>query len=158
MANPRSQPVERIGGRRAAPWLAAAALGAGAVAWLLWRIDPQQVVLPLCAFHHATGLYCPGCGATRATHELLHGRVLVALRDNAFWVLSLPLVVYAVASETRRLFWGRPLPGDVLRRPRLFALLVAAAVVFGVLRNIPCAPFALLAPPEAQGVAHASGQ
>ena len=26
-----------------------------------------------CAFHSLTGLYCPGCGGTRAVRELLYG-------------------------------------------------------------------------------------
>jgi ribosomal protein S27E len=34
----------------------------------------------------------------------------------------------------------------------------ALPVVFGVVRNIPCSRFDLPAPPDAQGVAHASGE
>jgi hypothetical protein len=149
----RARLVGSSSGRRHAAWLAAVAVGAGGVLFLLWWVDPQQAALPLCALHQATGLHCPGCGATRATHELLHGRLLWALRDNALWVLSLPLVLYAAASEIRRRVWGRTLPGDLLRRPRLLAVMVAAAVVFGVLRTIPWSPFDLLAPPDAPGVA-----
>ena len=142
-----TQPAEPIGGRRCAPWLALAAVLAGAVLFLLWQVDPRQVAVPLCVFHQATGLHCPGCGATRATHELLHGRLLSALQDNALWVLSLPVVLYGAASETQRRVWGRALPGDLARRPGLLLLIATVALVFGVLRNVPCSPFDLLVPP-----------
>src|ERR1700761_8906128 len=54
---------------------------------------------PVCRFHQLTGLNCPGCGATRALYALLHGDVLLALRDNA-----LVLVLGAVAAG-RGLWW-----------------------------------------------------
>ena len=142
-----TQSPEPICGRRRASWLPPLAVLAAAALILLWWFDPRQAVVPLCAFRHATGLHCPGCGATRATHDLLHGRLLAALQDNALWILSLPLVFYTVACETRREIWGRALWGDPLRKPRLIALFVAAALIFGVLRNLPCAPFTLLVPP-----------
>ncbi len=141
------QLARRSAPRRGALWLLAVGMLGGGVLLLLWLVDPRQVALPLCIFHRATGLHCPGCGATRATHELLHGRVFSALQDNALWVLSLPVVLYAVASETRRRVWGRALPGDLARRPRLLLLIAAVAAVFGVLRNVPGSPFDLLAPP-----------
>ncbi len=114
---------------------------------LLWLVDPRQVALPLCSFHTVTGLYCPGCGATRATHALLHGELVSALRHNALWVLALPLVVYAMVSEIRSLRWGRPLPGDLLRNRWFLAGAITLGVLFGVLRNVPVYPFMLLAPP-----------
>lgn len=61
---------------------------AGLVLWLL----PQHVekyCLP-CIIHRVTGLYCPGCGGTRAVVSLLRGRVL-----DSF--LLHPLVPYGAA-------------------------------------------------------------
>ncbi len=43
----------------------------------------------MCLFHTLTGLNCPGCGGTRAAYQLLHGRLLLALRDNALFILAL---------------------------------------------------------------------
>lgn len=39
-------------------------------------------LLPECIVLKTTGLYCPGCGATRAVISLVHGRFIMALRYN----------------------------------------------------------------------------
>ena len=104
---------------------------------LLWWFDPAEVNLPLCTFHALTGLDCPGCGATRATHELLHGRLLAAWHYNALWVLSLPLAAYLAISELRVLAGRRPLPGDLPRRTWFWLSVAAAAILFFVVRNLP---------------------
>lgn len=35
-----------------------------------------------CIFHEFTGLYCPGCGGTRAFFALLHGHPVLSFRYN----------------------------------------------------------------------------
>ena len=104
---------------------------------LLWWFDPADADLSLCAFHAVTGLNCPGCGATRATHELLHGRLLMALHHNALWVLSLPIAVYLALSELRITIGGCPLPGDLPRRGWFWGLAAVVAMAFFVVRNLP---------------------
>jgi hypothetical protein len=106
---------------------------------LLWWFDPTTLNLPLCWFHTWTGLDCPGCGATRATHELLHGRLMAAWHYNALWVLSLPLVVYMAVSELRLATGHRPLPGDLPRRQWIWIGIVMASFLFFVIRNLPWA-------------------
>jgi len=115
--------------------------------FLLWRFDPRDFRIPLCTFHSMTGLQCPGCGATRATHELLHGRLLSALRYNAFWMGVLPLAVYQAISESLRLARGRGLKHDLTHRPGLVIALAAVGLLFAVLRNVPSYPWTLLSPP-----------
>jgi len=115
--------------------------------FLLWRFDPREFWVPLCTFHAMTGLQCPGCGATRATHELLHGRLLSALRDNAFWTGVLPLAAYQAISESLRLARGRGLKHDLAQRPALLIALAVVGLLFGVLRNLPWYPWTLLSPP-----------
>jgi hypothetical protein len=106
---------------------------------LLWWFDPAKTNLPACTFHALTGLDCPGCGATRATHELLHGRLLTALRYNPLWVLSLPLVLYLAVSEWRLSAGRRPLPGDLPRQPWFWISLVTLATAYVIVRNLPWA-------------------
>ena len=144
------QPVRRDGPPSAQLGIAAfgvlAALALTALA-AIWWFDPARWAYDICALHRTTGLHCPGCGATRATHELLHGRFVSALHHNALWVLSLPIVLYAAASELHRRFRGRPLPGEPTRRTWFFWAVGAAALLFGILRNLPMEPLAWLSPP-----------
>ena len=75
--------------------------------------------------------------ATRATHELLHGRLAAAWHYNALWVLSLPLAIYMGMSEVLVSTGHQPLPGDLARRLWLWGLLATVAAAFFVLRNLP---------------------
>ena len=96
--------------------------------------SPAAQRLPKCLFHEWTGLYCPGCGSTRALYALLHGDLKTSLHDN---LLLIPAGLTAAALIVR--------PRIVLRRPVAVAI-IAVVVGFAVLRNIPCAPFTALAP------------
>ena len=49
-----------------------------------------------CLFHLLTGLYCPGCGGTRALRALLAGDLALSLRYH-------PLVFYTAAVFTAEL-------------------------------------------------------
>jgi len=133
---------------RAMAWpLAYAAMGllAAAGTVVLFLFDPTVTHLfPPCPFHALTGLYCPGCGTTRALHHLLHGHVATALGYNALTVLSLPFVTYAVAREA--LNAGRA-PTLRSRVPWWWGWAILALVIaFGVARNLPWEPFRRLAP------------
>ncbi len=96
--------------------------------------SPRTKWLPKCLFHEWTGLYCPGCGGTRALYALLHGELKTSLHDN---LLLIPVGLTAAALIVR--------PRIGLRRPVAIAILVIV-VGFTVLRNIPCAPFTAIAP------------
>jgi len=79
-----------ISARASASGIAAFVVAAAAV---LYRFPPQQYSFyPRCPFFALTGRYCPGCGATRAAAELLHGHFRSALHFNAAMVLLLPLL------------------------------------------------------------------
>src|SRR5882757_715255 len=71
--------------------LGATALGVGAVVFFF---NPStHRFYPVCMFHALTGWNCPGCGMTRALYALLHGNLMVALKDNALFVALLALAV-----------------------------------------------------------------
>lgn len=96
--------------------------------------SPHAKWLPKCMFHQLTGLYCPGCGATRALSALLHGDIRSSLHNNLLLIPGGITVAIMVVK-----------PGVSLKRP--VAVTVAAAIIgFTVLRNIPAEPFTYLAP------------
>lgn len=123
--------------------LAASGLAAGV--WALRTFDPNVQGNPFlpCLFNLFTGLYCPGCGATRALHALVHFDLPGALSMNPLVVLLLPVVPALVA-------WSRgwrprvmaPLM-RVIERPALWLVLIPA---FGIARNLPWAPVSWMAP------------
>jgi hypothetical protein len=117
-----------------------AAIGGAAV---LFFFDPSKAgFYPVCQFHLLTGLYCPGCGATRAAYQLLHGNIRVALHDNALFVVSL-----AALAARGIWYWDRHRRRQPVRHfipPAALWTFLPIALVFVVLRNLPA--FSFLAP------------
>jgi len=124
------------------PLLVLGAALAGIAAVIFFFNPATAGIYPACQFHRLTGLNCPGCGMTRAAYALLHGKFLAALRDNALFVLA----VAGVAGRGGWLKWkqwrGRA-RGEFLP-VKYFWPLLAVALVFTVLRNLPA--FAFLSP------------
>jgi hypothetical protein len=120
--------------------LVAAALGSGAV---LFFFDPaKHGFYPICLFHSLTGLNCPGCGATRAAYQLLHGHLLNALHDNALFVLTLAaLAAQGAWLVTKKI---RSQPAAFVMPPKALWALLVITLVFTGLRNLPA--FAWLSP------------
>ncbi len=130
---------------RALP-VAATSLGGLAVAAAVGIGTPgTSTWFPPCPLHAATGLWCPLCGSTRATHELLHADLAGAISLNPLFVVMVPLALYLYGAWALQLTTGRELP-----RPRpsarwsgaLFVLLLAFAVV----RNLSIPALAWMAP------------
>ena len=78
-----------------------------------------------CLFHSLTGLYCPGCGGTRAVRSLLRGDLRMSFQYH-------PLVLYAVLvlflEIFLRAFKGWKTPLDHKKRARILILAGAAIV------------------------------
>jgi hypothetical protein len=103
---------------------------------VLFFFDPSRSgFYPLCYFHRVTGLLCPGCGGLRATHQLLHGHILEALRLNAFLVLVLlPAACFIGLRWLIRFLQQKP--NKLEFRLRWLWLGLGSAVVFGIARNL----------------------
>jgi hypothetical protein len=113
--------------------LVVAALGSGAV---LFFFDPaKHGFYPICLFHSLTGLNCPGCGATRAAYQLLHGHLFRALHDNALFVLTLTALTAQSAWLVMQKIRNRP-AAFIVSPIMLWALLIVVFVFTG-LRNLP---------------------
>lgn len=138
--------VDRHSYRSLAAPLGVGAAMAGAAAYVVARPPMSGAWYPPCAFHAATGLWCPGCGMTRGVHALLTGDVGAAISSNLFSPLVFVAAIvgwltWLQASRGRSTPWSGRRPGSWW-----YVAMPAALVVYGVLRNIPAAPFAALSP------------
>ncbi len=122
---------------------------AGAAAFI-FAVDPNHhAVYPQCVLYHATGIYCAGCGATRALHALFHGRILEALHDNALFMITLPLLLYVLGGQAVRAWQKNAWPTFAVDETRLVRRTIGillVMLVFMILRNLPGWPFVWLKP------------
>lgn len=116
---------------RVLPWLGGLVLLPAA--GLLYSYNPvTSGLFPPCPFYWLTHLHCPGCGSTRALHNLLHGDVVTAFDMNPLLVLSIPFVA---------LLTLRP---SISKARYLPAVVGVVLVGYGILRNFKA--FDFLAP------------
>ena len=115
-------PVALVGG------LAAASLA------LHLRDPHEQGSWGLCPFA-AAGFSCPGCGGLRAVNDLTNLQLGAAASSNLLFVLVVPFVVYAVARWTHGRWTGRAWAVPERRVLAMTGLLLAAMLVFAVVRN-----------------------
>ncbi len=55
-----------------------------------------------CMFRRITGMYCMGCGGTRATLAYLHGHILTSIKYNAFVAYGLTFFFFFMGSHYLR--------------------------------------------------------
>jgi hypothetical protein len=119
-----------------------------AAAAFLYAFPPGKYhFYPRCQFHLLTGLHCPGCGATRCLHALLHGDLEQAAAYNLLFVIVLPILIVWWVRVGYAMLTGRKPPTWHMPRWCLWGLVVVV-VTFAVLRNVDAYPFLLLAPHE----------
>lgn len=114
------------------------------VSWASWRGAGGR-----CWFAESTGLYCAGCGGTRAARALFGMDLPEALRNNALLVIGLlgGTVVLVGRLVRHRFRAGRENVVSSVSGRWLWWVLVVV-VVFWIARNIPAEPFRWLAPPS----------
>jgi hypothetical protein len=122
--------------RRAGLFLAA--LGVTSILAVVYYFAPEQYgFYPRCMFFLVTGWQCPGCGALRAAHHLLHGDLGGALQFNSLLVISLPIVVLLAVVFGYRFATGRSLPNPFAYPAWIWMCgAVAVVVAFGIWRNL----------------------
>jgi hypothetical protein len=140
IAPPTSRPVSLRS-------LALGAAGTAVAIALLYFVDPATTrMFPTCPFHELTGLHCPGCGATRAMHQLLHGHFATAFDYNPLVVTLLPFAAWAVAAQALRAARGLPTKAVLRKDSGWTWTLLVLALAFCVARNLPWAPLRWMAP------------
>ncbi len=98
----------------------------------------------ICVSRELTGLYCSGCGMTRAVLSLLKLDFYQAFRYNAFSVILIPILFFYFYGEVYAYCFNEK--NFIAQKiPMMFwVVIIVLMLIYGVLRNIPC--FAFLAP------------
>lgn len=115
----------------------------GVVGILVNHTPGESPWLPSCPFHALTGLFCPGCGITRALHALLHGEFVKAFSMNALGIVCLPFMALIWTNKKFRWKWMTHPAAAWILDARIWATLI---ISYFILRNIPLEPFIRLAP------------
>ena len=115
---------------------------ASAAAYLFVFEPGRTGIFPACPFRALTGLTCPGCGSTRALHQLLHGNFVAAFELNPLMVLVLPILGYALIAYTRSAITGHRMPQQFSLSPKYGWVLTVLILGFWVFRNTAFYPFA----------------
>lgn len=124
----------------------AGAAGMAALGAAVGYFDPSKAgIFPVCPLLAMTGYACPGCGATRGLHALLHGDVLAALDFNLLLPGFLFFFGYLFVSLLLTAARGRGLDFRLFT-PRAVGGFFVFALVFTVARNLPVYPFNILYP------------
>lgn len=112
---------------------------AGAV--YVYAFEPGKAAFfPPCLFRALTGLICPGCGSTRAMHQILHGHFAAAFMLNPLFLLAIPFLLYALLRYSVVVMRGGIPRQNALPASYIYALFVIV-VSFWVFRNTPFYPF-----------------
>jgi len=90
----------------------------------------------MCTWREIFGIYCPGCGSTRAYHELIVGNVIDAFLYNPFlFVIFVPFTIYVSAVYLKRLVTQKNVP-SVMSSKKATWVTMAIFIGIWVLRNI----------------------
>ena len=114
-------------------------LAAGAA--YLFAFEPGRTgFFPICLFRFLTGYQCPGCGSTRALHQILHGHLVAAFMLNPLFLIALPFIFYAFLRYTITVLRGGVPRPNALPASYIYAIFFVV-VSFWIFRNTPFYPF-----------------
>ena len=100
------------------------------IAWFVLR----YVTLWPCPSYTLLHIYCPGCGSTRAVGALMHGDVLLSLRQNPAIVVMLLLAALYYLEFALKV-WGVRFRIPPLHNWKFIAALLVLWVAYAVVRN-----------------------
>lgn len=107
----------------------------------LFVFEPGKTgFFPACPFRLLTGFTCPGCGTTRALHEILHGDFAAAFVLNPVLLLAIPFLVFALLRYSVIVMRGGVPRPNALPAPFIYVIFVVI-VSFWIFRNTPFYPF-----------------
>lgn len=116
--------------------MSAAVVLTGALLYLYRHNPAIGGAYPKCLFYSFTGLWCPGCGLTRGLYACLHGDFVTTIRMNPLMFGVMPALAIVAYAKRR----------SVCVLKAIDNLVIVSSLIFWLLRNVPCWPFALLSP------------
>lgn len=107
----------------------------------LFIFEPGKTgFFPGCPFRFITGFLCPGCGATRALHHILHGHFETAFMLNPLLLLAIPFLLFALLRYSVIVMRGGVPRPNALPAPYIYAIFFII-LTFWIFRNTPFYPF-----------------
>lgn len=111
-------------------------------AFYLYFFEPGKTgFFPACPFRLFTGLTCPGCGVTRALHQIVHGHFAAAFMLNPLFLIAIPFLLAAFLRYTIIVMRGGVPQKNALHPNYIYAIFFIV-VSFWIFRNTPFYPFA----------------
>lgn len=84
----------------------------------------------LCYIQYFTGIYCPGCGGTRAFINLIHGNILQSMRYNIFVPYGIVVTLVFYISQTLRFITKGRIKGVRFYKWFLYGGIIALIISF----------------------------
>jgi len=109
-------------------------------AYLFFFEPGKSGFFPACPFRLLTGFTCPGCGVTRALHQILHGHFYTAFTLNPLFLLAIPFILLAFLRYSVIVMRGGIPRRNALPAPYIYAIFFAI-LSFWIFRNTPFYPF-----------------
>ncbi|MFA9377729.1 MAG: DUF2752 domain-containing protein [Lachnotalea sp.] len=101
-----------------------------------WSKINYQLFLFPCLFHKLSGLYCPGCGGTRAVLSLIHGHPIASIQYNPIVMYGLLIYAWYMISNTIELLSKKKLKIGMKYSDSYFWVGLGIIIVFFLIRNI----------------------
>ena len=103
------------------------------ISFLYYKIYSIYHIGIPCIFHRVTGLYCPGCGITRALFALISGNIKIAIHNNILIFILAPFLIYYFIKKIK-IWISFEKETKILPNKLLYGLLIIT-LLFGILRN-----------------------
>jgi hypothetical protein len=105
----------------------------------------SSIFYPKCPLYATTGIYCPGCGSQRATHNLLNFNLVGVAKQNLLYILGIILIAYHLTIKAINYIFNKNIY-NIIYHPITPIIVLIVTILFWILRNLPFYPFTLLAP------------
>ncbi len=93
----------------------------------------KYITFPECPSFGFLHIYCPGCGMTRAVTALVHGDILLSLRQNLMLVLGIVIFAVYYLEFVIRAF-GKPVRFPI-HNIKLLYVFLAFLAIYSIARN-----------------------